>query len=180
MASFAARLVEAQGAEAGFQKTGFFGRAGQGDSGAIALGGLKVATQPRQEIRTTGVKGLIAREFAFVFHGGQQAQTSLWAISIGQRQRLVDPQDRIGKPPVKNIVKRHDLRPVGFVEIFGLCVDGADGRLQAIATCRRVTQCGFGQGNALGNPRSIPSRAVLRLKRHKFPRVATPRKPSTV
>ncbi len=126
------------------------------------------------------MKGLIACKFAFPFNRGQQAQTGLWAVGIGQRQRLVDPQDRIGKPRIKHIIKRDDLRPVGFLETLGLRVDGADGRLQAIATCRRVTQCGFGQGNALGNPSLIPSCAVLRLQRYELARIATPREPPTV
>ena len=180
MASFAARLVEAQGAESSFQKTGFFGRAGQRDGRAIAFGSLKVATQPRQKIRATGVKGLVAREFAVVLNGGQQAQTSFWAIGIRQRQRLVDPQDRIGKSCVEHIIKRDDLRPVGCVETLGLRMDGANRRLQAITTRRRATLSSFRERHPLGNPRLIPSRAVLRLERHELARVATPREPSTV
>ena len=105
------------------------------------------------------------REPGVVEEGLDELQACLGRAREGQRGGAVDADDGRGCAAVQLGVERGDLRPVGRRGVGGGGVQRGDGGLQLVGPGRSWRQGLVERMGALGDPATVPERAVLAIQR---------------
>jgi hypothetical protein len=101
-----------------------------------------------------------------VVEGGQQGQPGLRALRLGEGNRPVEGDHRVGRDPFQDEVGGVHLRPVGLLGGGRVGVGGGDRRLQLVRPQGRGGQRRLRQLGALVDQRPVPADAVLLVQRH--------------
>ncbi len=97
---------------------------------------------------------------------GQQGQSGRRALGLGERDRPVEGDHRVGRDPFQDQVKSVHLRPVGLLGRGRVGVRGGDGGLEQVRPQRRAGQRRLDQLDPLVDQSAVPLRTVLLVQRH--------------
>jgi hypothetical protein len=130
-------------------------------------GGFRLATH-LQQVGAHRVQPVIFSQLLVGCQRLKSLESTGWTIGHGDGDCMIERNDRVVGDLQQQLIKRLDLRPVGFLSARGLIVNRSDRGLELVWTgCPARLRFGD-QGDAISDFVGVPERTVLIGQRHQL------------